>query len=57
MTFTLDESVDELYPKCEKCGINEAQPDTNPPMCAQCMADKGGGNDPETLKQEGRDEV
>lgn len=27
--------------ECTKCG-SEAQPDTAPPMCAECMANKGG---------------
>lgn len=38
---------------CLKCGINEAQPDTDPPRCTTCMAEAGGGNDPETQNEEG----
>lgn len=37
---------------CEKCGIRPAQKDTDPPMCTDCMANAGGGNDPETKEEE-----
>lgn len=36
---------------CSKCD-NEAQPDTDPLLCVDCMAQKGGGNDPETADEE-----
>lgn len=35
---------------CSKCG-DEAAPGTNPPMCVDHMAQKGGGNDHETKKE------
>jgi len=37
---------------CPKCGIGEAQEGTDPPRCTGCMASSGGGNDPETEKEE-----
>ena len=39
------------HPSCHKCGA-EAQPDTNPPLCTDCMSQKSGGNDPETADEE-----
>jgi len=54
MKFELDEeemSAKTFAEKCIKCGAL-AQPDTDPPMCTDCMAQKGGGNDPETAKEE-----
>lgn len=33
---------------CTKCANAEAQEGTDPPMCTDCMSQKGGGNDPET---------
>lgn len=36
---------------CSKCP-NEAQPDTDPPMCIDHMAQRGGGNDESTKKEE-----
>jgi len=47
-----DEGYEEgLKGVCSKCGENDAQPDTDPPMCTDCMAQKGGGNDPETKEE------
>lgn len=55
--YALDNSYAEgfddhmkAHPMCP-CG-EEAQPDTDPPMCAGCFVNKGGGNDPETKKEE-----
>lgn len=39
------------HPLCTKCD-EEAHPDTEPPMCVDHMAQKGGGNDPETADEE-----
>lgn len=36
---------------CSKCS-DEAHPDTDPPMCVDHMAQRGGGNDPETADEE-----
>lgn len=38
------------HPMCA-CG-EEAQKDTKPPMCTDCMVSKGGGNDPSTTDPE-----
>ena len=39
------------HPMCP-CG-EEAQPDTEPPQCTDCMVNAGGGNDSSTQKGEG----
>lgn len=43
---TIDHALKTL---CHKCG-DEAQPDTDPPMCINHMAQKGGGNDESTAE-------
>jgi len=44
---------EEEHPLCGECGEEEAQEGTKPPMCTSCMANAGGGNDPETEDMEG----
>lgn len=55
--YALDESYVQGFddytkdhPMCP-CG-EEAQADTDPPMCTGCFANKGGGNDGSTKKDE-----
>lgn len=43
----LQVAIEKNQKACRKCGA-EAQPDSDPPMCVDCMSQKGGGNDPET---------
>lgn len=44
-----DDYMKEHPAWCRKCG-EDAQEGTD--MCVSCMASKGGGNDPETKKEE-----
>lgn len=40
-TIKEEREVEKQNPLCIKCG-NDAQPDTDPPMCAECMALQAG---------------
>jgi len=38
------------HPRCRKCGKTPVEKEGN--MCISCMSDGGGGNDPESRKEE-----